>query len=210
MMQQINLYRPIFRKQEKKFSAVAMLQAGAAIFAGVVVIYGLMWWQVQGLRVELEQAEKQLAASTKRLNEATRTLAPNAKSKLLADEVAELEKQVAARLHLREVLNRDLFSNRNGYSGFFVALARQHVPGVWLTGIEIAGAGEYMHLAGRTTDPALVPRYVQRLSAEPVIAGREFEVFVMSRPPAQDGRGQAAYVEFQLRSVAARNTEPPR
>ncbi len=54
-MQQINLYRPIFRKQEKKFSALAMLQAGGAIAVGIAIIYGLIWWQVRDLREEMRQ-----------------------------------------------------------------------------------------------------------------------------------------------------------
>ncbi len=202
MMQQINLYRPIFRKQEKKFSALAMLQAGVAILAGVAVIYGLMWWQVRDLRTEVQQANRQLAASTKRLEEATKKFGPGAKSKLLEDEVANLEQQVATRLRLRDVLTRGLFSNTSGYSDFFLAFARQHVPGVWLTGFDIVGAGERMRLQGRTMDPVQVPRYVQRLAREPAIAGKEFQVFVMSRPPEKDGRtAESPYVEFLLRTA---------
>ena len=36
--QQINLYQPIFRKQEKKFSTTAMLQAAGLVLAGIVLI----------------------------------------------------------------------------------------------------------------------------------------------------------------------------
>lgn len=206
--QQINLYRPIFRKQEKKFSALAMLQAGGAIVAGVVVIYGLMAWHVRDLRVEVQQADKQLTASTKRLDDATRKFGPGAKSKLLEDEVANLEKQVASRLRLRDVLNRGLFSNTGGYSDFFVALSRQHMPGVWLTAFDITGAGEHVRLQGRTTDPAQVPRYVQRLAGEPAVAGKEFQVFVLSRPQGKDGTADSPYVEFLLRTAPKEPGKP--
>ena len=205
MMQQINLYRPIFRKQEKKFSALAMSQAGAAIAVGIAIIYGLLWWQVRDLRQELRQTDARLAASTKRLDDATRQFGPGAKSKLLEDQVADLEKQIAARLRVRDLLGRGLFSNTTGYSDFFVAFARQHISGIWLTGFDITGAGENMRLQGRTNDPALVPRYVQRLSAEQALAGKEFQVFTLSRPPEKDGAIAVPYVDFLFRTASAKD-----
>jgi hypothetical protein len=202
VIQQINLYRPIFRKQEKKFSAMAMLQAGGAILAGVVVILGLMMWQVHGLRQEVTQADKQLAIATKRLDDASKNFGPGAKSKPLEDEVASLEKQIAARLRVRDLMTSGLFSNTSGYSNYFVAFARQHVSGIWLTGFDITGAGEDMRLQGRTINPAQVPRYMQRLSGEQVLAGREFQVFVMSRPAKKDGQPEEPYVEFLFKTAA--------
>lgn len=200
MSQQINLYRPIFRKQEKKFSARAMLQAGAAIAGGVVVIYGLLAWQVAALREDARQVERQLAASQKRLQDVTQKLGPGAKSQLLADEVTRLEKQVAARLRVQEILRQGIFTNARGYSDFLEAFARQHVPGVWLTGFDITGAGENLRLSGRTTDPAKVPRYVQRLSGEQALTGKEFQVFVLSRPDKKNGAENGAYVDFIFRT----------
>jgi len=204
--QQINLYRPIFRKQEKKFSTLAMLQAGGAIAAGVVVLYTFLLWQLAGARSELQQTEKQLAAATKRLSEASQKFGPGAKSQSLEDEVTRLEKQVAARLQVRDLLSRGFFSNTTGFSEFFVAFARQHVSGIWLTGFDITGAGENMRLQGRTIDPAQVPRYVQRLSAERPLAGKEFQVFTMSRPDKKDGETQP-YVEFLFRTALAKEPE---
>lgn len=204
MKQQVNLYRPIFRKQEKKFSALAMLQAGAAIFVGVAIIYALLYWHVHGLRHELAQTERYLAASSKRLHDVSRQLAPSAKSQLLEQEVARLERQVAGRLRVQDLLARGLFSNTTGYSEFFVAFARQHVSGVWLTGFDITGAGEDMRLQGRATDPAQVPRYVQRLSAEPALAGKEFKVFVLSRPEKTGGAANEPYVEFLFKTGASK------
>lgn len=205
MMQQINLYHPIFRKQEKKFSALAMAQAGGAILAGVIVIYGVMWWQVHGMRRDLAQTDRQLAVATKRFEETTQKLSPGAQGKTLEDKISSLEKQIAERVRVRDILNRGLFSNTTGYSNFFLAFARQHVAGMWLTGFGITGAGEDMRLQGRTTDPAQVPRYVQRLAAEQVLAGREFQVFVMSQPEKKDGQSaEAPYIEFLFKTAASK------
>lgn len=201
MMQQINLYRPIFRKQEKKFSSLAMTQASAAILVGIIIIYGLMYWQVYSLRDDLKQADQRLIAANRQLDDATRKLGATAPGKTIDEEIAQLQKQIASRLHVRDVLARGLFSNTTGYSDFFVAFARHHVPGMWLTGFSITGAGEDMRLQGRTTDPAQVPRYMQRLSREERLAGREFQVFTMSRPEKKPGETTApSHIEFLLRT----------
>lgn len=195
MSQQINLYRPIFRKQEKKFSALAMAQAGGLMVLGIVALYGVLVWQVQSARNELARAERQHAEVSARLQDVTQKFGPRVPTQLLVDRVAKLEQDIAARQRVHLVLKRDLFTNTRGYSDYFLAFSRQHVPGVWLTGFSITGAGEDMKLQGRTSDPVQVPRYVQRLSAENSLAGKEFQVFVLKR---DKGR----YSDFTFQTVS--------
>lgn len=206
MMQQINLYHPIFRKQEKKFSSVAMVQGGAILVAGIIAIYLVMWWQVHTMRSDVAQMDRTLATANKRLTEVTQKLVPGAAQGVTFEEqVAQLEKKIASRQRVSDVLNRGLFSNTTGYSNFFVAFARQHVPGIWLTGFDITGAGENMRLEGRTTDPAQVARYVQRLAAEEILVGKEFQVFVMSRPEKKEGQAaEPSYINFMFRTSASK------
>ncbi len=202
MMQQINLYHPIFRRQKKKFSALAMVQAGVAILAGVALIHGMMWWQMRGTAEEVNNTDKQLISANKRLEETNQKLGTGVPTQTLDDQITKLEVQVAERLRIRDVLNRGLFSNTTGYSDFLTAFARQHVSGVWLTGFGITGSGEDMRLQGRTTDPAQVPRYMQKLAAEKVMVGKEFQVFVMSRPEKKENQVmETSYVEFLFKTA---------
>ena len=53
MIQQVNLFHPIFRKQQKKFSAKAMLQAGVAVLAGIGLMYALTWWRLDVLQRQM-------------------------------------------------------------------------------------------------------------------------------------------------------------
>lgn len=199
MSQQINLYQPIFRKQQKKFSATAMLQATGAVAGGITLIAAYTLWQVSGLRTELRQTERQLATATKRAEDILRTLGQQPMARTMEEETADLERRIAEREKVREILRRGIFSNTEGFSGYLTAFARQHVAGVWLTGFDITGAAEQMTLTGRASDPASVPRYLQRLSAEKRLAGIEFHVFQMNRPEAE-GRAPASYVEFLVKT----------
>jgi hypothetical protein len=200
--QQINLYQPIFRKQQKKFSATAMLQATAAVAGGIALMAAYTFWQVSELRAELRQAERQLAGAAKRAEDMSRTLGQQPKAQTIEQEVAELERKIAERGKVREILGRGVFSNTQGFSGYFAAFARQHLAGVWLTGFDIVGGAEQMTLAGRATEPSLVPRYLQRLSAEKRLSGIEFHVFQMNRP-GTEGKSPAAHVDFLVRTNPA-------
>ncbi len=193
MSQQINLYSPIFRKEQKRFSAVAMLQASALMVCGVVIIYAFLLWQVSSLRTALKQADAQNISAAKRLEDITRFSATN--------EISQLEAQIAAREQIASLLKQGNFDNTRGYSDFFIALSRQHVPGAWLTAFSIAGAGEKMTLQGRSTAPDLVPQYIQRLSREKTLAGKEFHTFQMTRPETKQDGG-TPYVEFLVATGA--------
>lgn len=195
MSQQINLYRPVFRRQEKKFSATAMAQAGVAIVLGVVLIYGVMWWQLADMRGALRRAEQQHVAANLRLQETAQRLGTRVPKEGETDVVTRLEREVAALRQAQQTLNRNQFVSKGGYSDYFLALARRNMNGLWLTGVTISDAGESLTLEGRTIDAVNVPRYVQNLAGERVLAGKEFEVFVIS------GEKSGAELQFSLKTA---------
>lgn len=202
MSQQINLYQPIFRKEEKKFSSVAMLQSVGLVALGVAALYAYMGWQTGTLRDELTRVEQSHAAAGKRLVDATEKFGRRTGPSSLDNEIARLEGEIVAKQRMQEILQRGLFSNTSGFSDYFVSLARQSVPGVWLTGFDITGAAEQMSLAGRTTDPELVPRYMQKLSSEKPLSGIAFRAFQMNRPEPNPKEPDTMFVEFQARTAA--------
>lgn len=205
MSQQINLYQPIFRKQEKKFSTTAMLQAAGLVLAGIVLMYGYMQWQVNLLRTEIKQSDQKLAAVTKQHESAGEKFGAPKTSASLDSDIQRLEQQIAAKQSIQEILQRGIFSNTRGFSEYFISLARQHIPGIWLTGFTIVGNAEGMSLAGRSNNPELVPRYLQKLSTEATLTGIDFRVFQMNRPAADPKDSKAAdapYVEFQIKTAS--------
>jgi Tfp pilus assembly protein PilN len=178
VMQQINLYRPIFRKQEKKFSAVAMAQAGTALLLGIAGIYGIFAWQLGFARSDLRQAEKRHADVSAQLQSVTERFGGRVAQG--QSEAETLEKEIAARRQILQAMSHGSLGNNNGYSEYFMALARQRVDGVWITNVAISGAGEEITLKGRAIDGVRVPQLVQRLSNERALAGKQFELFMMT------------------------------
>jgi hypothetical protein len=203
MSQQINLFQPIFRKEQKKFSAKAMLQAGLLLLLGVGLLYGYSQWQVNSLRSELTRAEGRQMAAAKRLDEMSRKFGKRAKDRLLEREIARLEGVIAAKSRIKEILESGVFANTEGYSEYLMAFARQHVSGIWLTGFDIGGAGEKLTLEGRSIVPELVPQYMQRLASEDALSGIEFQVFRMERPEEEEKVRAPNYIEFLVTTADA-------
>lgn len=203
MSQQINLYQPPFRREKQSFTAGTMWRAAAAVAAGVAVLYGIALWQVSSGRGELRRIDTQYTALADRVEDLNRKVREREANQNLDRQIERAERDLAALHSVQQALADRVLANTRGYSDHLAALARQHVAGMWLTGFDIAGDGERMRLQGRTTDPALVLRYVQRLSTEESLAGAEFEVFQMSRPESEKGSGRPApYVEFLIRTAA--------
>ena len=210
MNQQVNLYHPIFRKQEKKFSATTMLQAGLIVLTGVVLMYGYAVWRTQALRAHQQEVSAQYTAALARLNEVSAKLPMRHANPRLEQQVRDLERRIESVQVIRNVARRDLFKGSAGYSDTLVALARQSTPGLWITGLTLSDAGDTVVLAGRTQTPELVPEYLQRLFGEQALAGQQFEIFQMTRPvrtPADESKHTEAilepYIDFEVRSKPA-------
>lgn len=190
MMQQINLYQPMFRKQRIVFSAVTMLQVG--IFFLLVFIslsaYQVLKiipykTQIAGLEKELSQLEVQVTA----LEAAQKS---KGKSKLLGSEIAKLGKELEQRERISKILSSRTFGNSAGFSAYLESFAKGHVEGTWLTNIEISQGGAALGLKGKTLSSELVPVYLQRLSEEKSLQGSSFNVMELARVEKKKGESE--------------------
>ena len=217
MSQQINLFNPIFLQQKKIFSSRTMAQALAVLVLGVAAMAAYGDMRVKSLQRQADAGATQLQQRQARLAAVTAEFPPRQKDPTLAGAVSEAERQLGALREVSGVLQRGELGNTRGYAEYFRALARQHVEGLWLTGITIHGAGNEIGVRGRALDAQAVPGYLTRLTREPVLQGKGFGSLQISEgakaaaPGAQAPAEPAApdvapYIEFSLQS----NSEAPR
>jgi hypothetical protein len=210
--QQINLFNPVFLQQKKIFSARTMAGALLVLFAGVAALnlYGNM--RLQSLQKQADLGAAQLAQKQARLASVATEFAPRQKNPAVDAELLEAERQLAALRDVSGVLERGELGNTQGYAEYFRALARQHVDGLWLTGVSITGAGIDIGVRGRALDPQRVPGYLNRLTSEPIMRGKAFGSLQIAQGAAgsriEDGKTAALpapyvaqYVEFSLSSA---------
>lgn len=195
-MQQINLYQSEFRKEKQTLNAAVLLNTVMVVCAVLVVVYGFKYWQVMQARQQLVQLQQEKTIEESLLAELKRTHKPLLKSQRLAEDIKQYESWVSIRQQAVNVLSEKRFGNTEGFAEHFTGLARQTINGLWLTGLHFSEGGSQLGMQGSALQPELVPRFLQRLSAEDVFTGTRFHSLLMSR---EDEKKQQ--VDFQLKSI---------
>jgi hypothetical protein len=192
--QQINLFNPIFLKQKKIFTALPMAEALGVIVLGALLLTWYAGRSVDELAQQAAAGKLLVAERERRLADANKQFAPRQKSPTLAAEVAQADAELAALHRVQDFLQQGTLGNSAGYAEYFRALARQNVPGLWLTGVGIVGAGTEIGVQGRAMQPTLIPQYIGRLKREPVMQGKTFASLDIARPEAAPVTATAAAV----------------
>jgi hypothetical protein len=205
--QQINLFNPIFLKQKKYFSAVAMVQALGLVLLGSILLVFYTKYQLGLLEREAISVSGQLVTVQSQLAKVTAEYAPRQNSKSFDDQIRAAETEVRSLQQVSDVLKNGELGNTKGYSEYLRAFSRQIVNGLWLTDISLVGAGNEIGIKGRTVNPALVPAYISRLKHEPSMQGKSFATLEMQVPQADPTKTDsgakpkaAGYIEFNLQS----------
>lgn len=193
LYQQVNLYQPIFRRQQRFFSAQSMLQSLAVIAIAFVTVYAYGRLQLNDLETEaallanredayvLQLASLDTSSSMSRRADIERSL-------------EDLNKSLESQQQLIDALDRAALGTATGFSAKLAALGRRHTAPLWLTALHLDGNTRSVELSGRSTNPDLVPRYLLGLGDEPALAGQRFDLFEIRRSETGEG------VEFQVSS----------
>jgi cell division protein FtsB len=192
-MQQINLYQPIFRREKKVFSALAMAQVAGAVLVMLLLAWAWGAWQAGRLTEDVAALKRQRDTQARQLEQLKQRYAVTTPSVALEQEKNRLAQMQAARADALRVLGSSVGGNRQGFSRHLAALARRPVPGVWFSSVQLDGGGARLALKGHALRPQLVPQWMQAIAAETEFAKREFEVFTLS--------GTAGRVDFELATM---------
>jgi Tfp pilus assembly protein PilN len=197
MRQQINLYQPILREEPKLFGARAALRAFAVVLVALAGLWGFGAYKLKRLEQTAQTLRELQAHQQESLANASTLSAARATPAELAARVKRAELEVTGRTRALALLRAGAAGRTTGFAARLEALARRHVDGVWIDHMALSGSTEAMALGGATFDPDLVPRYLQNLSQESVLAGARFDQLAIERPKEKSG----AQVRFKASSV---------
>jgi hypothetical protein len=205
MLQQVNLYEPIFREDHKLFSAITICVGLGAVAAGLAAITTFYWMHVVSLDRQLRDVHAQKSAQDKLIAEAKAIVEQAGSQQTIDDHLKAMAIELGRRQQaLRYLRGGDpgsdgtMHANR-GFVGRMTALARQQLDGVWLTGATFVSGSDGFELTGAAMSGALVPIYLGRLTNEPAIAGTRLQTIEIRQPKKSNG----AQVEFVVSSVAS-------
>jgi len=190
MHQQINLYQPVFRRQQKVFSAATLLQIGAAVLVLLLTLLGHAHWALADMQHTADALDEQVTGLNRQLG-ALEAANRTPDSTALADEIARLQDDIAQRNSLLEQFDRLVTRNEAGFAARFEALAQEHLPGLWLDGITVDNDNR-VELRGMTLDARLVPHYLQQLEQRNGLSEKPFETVSMTR--MESGAPQLQFV----------------
>lgn len=193
-MQQINLYQDVLKKKQNRFAPAQLLQYGLVAFGVLVVVSIVQTWQyyaAQGDIAELKSQQQQLLFQVQTISNELSAISDDT---LLKAAISKKEQELLNKQNVMQVLSGRQFGNIEGFANHLRGLSRQHIDGIWLTGLHIHSGGTRLNLSGSTYAPENVPKYLQNLAQEPGFRGLEFKTFLMER------KDKSSLVNFDIRS----------
>lgn len=194
-LQQVNLYRDELKTQKLNYSALMLLQLSIFFIVVFSAVAGFRAFQLQQLQSNLVVKQQEQKVVMANLQNLQAEFSKRKKDTTLTKRIVEKTKELSNKQKVLGILSQDEFGNTKGFIEHISGLARQRIEGLWLTQIRIAGGGTDVALHGTTSKPALLPKYLQRLSAEKAFAGTEFQSLLMQR---QDKKKQ--WLNFSLQN----------
>lgn len=193
--QQVNLYRDELRTRKLKYSAVMLVQLSIFIIVVFSAIAAFKSFQLQQQQKSFLANQGNQKIVMRELSKLQSELAKQVKDRTLIKKITQKTTELTNKQKVLGILSQDEFGNTNGFVEHISGLARQRMNGLWLTKIRIAAGGTDVALRGTTSKPTLLPKYLQRLSAEKIFVGTEFQSLLMSR---QEEKKQ--WLDFSLQN----------
>lgn len=198
MAQNVNLYTKRRKARAGLFSAPGVLAIVGALAAGGAALYALEESRIEQMRARTGSAAAEAQRLQRRLAEV-----PNP-SAALAAQVAAEERDVAALESIAARLSAGALGRAGGFSAHLRAFGRTTTDGVWLTGLKLDNAAGSISLEGRALEPARVPRYLEGLKRDPLLAGTAFAAIEIKSLDERANPPAAAVTQFRLQGAETR------
>lgn len=180
MKQEINLYKNAKVKAKYDLTSREVPWVLLAFFIFLFMLTTVRVYNHLMIKKELTNLSQKKEDQNVRLKQLSGQV-PEAKTR---DQlIADIKRYDDEKKEKEEVLGILIAAQSNkikGFSGYFDALARETVAGLWLTKFSFKDNGNTIAIEGKSLTPEAVPKLITKLSEEPVFQGKTFEVFQLS------------------------------
>ncbi|MDQ7049347.1 MAG: hypothetical protein Q9M92_07290 [Enterobacterales bacterium] len=176
--QYVDLYLPQYRPQPLEFGFNFAASVAALFFIGFLALGILENIEISSLQSKLKEVTKthnEVQASMLALQ---KRLQQQGKIKDLNKTIAIKQKELVAVKRLLVRVNSQATAKPVEYSKILKALSLLKSASLWLTKINLYPAS--ISLAGQTTQAKLIPRYISRMSKDPLLSS-QFEDLSIER-----------------------------
>ena len=183
MIQQVNFYRPAFKKQIQLFSAHAILGVVGVLVFVLLALTLVTMKQISDHEQLVQQKTQQKDQLNKQLEQAREKLKPREKNQLLVQQLREKRLAFSDIKKIKIMLDNVLAQSDSRFSGYFDGLARSRVNGLWLTQIKVGNSGQAMTLSGQAASGDLVPGLLLKLENQPAFINASFHTVQIQEDP---------------------------
>ncbi len=179
MTQQINLYKS-FQTSNQDSNLVEYLILGLLGLFLILLIYSsYLAYRVFDTEDQLATPEQQKTATELQLKQLQIQFPKKESNPLIAQELRQSQNDLNYLERIFSNLSDHDSDQSKGFQHYFLALARQNHPDVWLSHIRIQATPHRLELQGDTHNEASVAVFLDRLKREPAFQGKQFAKFMI-------------------------------
>ncbi|MGZ5050640.1 MAG: PilN domain-containing protein [Methylobacter sp.] len=180
MIQQVNLYKDILKQQNKAnvnphwlgLLAIVFLFAGFSAY---------LIWRLNDIDFQVQEQTKILAAQQALTSQLSAQIPKQEVDNHLVAEITQQQNMLAELRQAMQLLSGRLTDKSPGFSSYFLALANQSIPEIWLKTLYFNSQQQIINIEGSTFNPEKLPYFLQQLQKEPIFNGHTFAKLVMQK-----------------------------
>ncbi|MDP5240241.1 PilN domain-containing protein [Uliginosibacterium sp. 31-16] len=211
MKRQINLVNPALLPPKPFFQFRSMMLALGVLAAGLLLLGTFMLSRLGAYEAAAAQAQERLLAKQEQMKQQEKVLVRRQPDPQVATRLEGLRTEQEDLQRIDQALQADGLPGQGtdkaaNASAYLYELARQPLPNVWLTDIQLRGKD--ISLQGMASNAAAIPATLSLLNRLPAFQGQNFAAFEAGRKSltTADPAKPVEVLSFRLESAAARET----
>lgn len=174
MSQQINLLNPALIKQKNYVTPTNIVALLGVLLTGMLAYFFYESQALVKLEAERDALTKALAAVNTVRDELMANKTASNQNNVLTIQIEQLKEKQAMQKEVITTVNQNKSAQGSSYAGLMLALSKQSIDGLWITGLSIDQNAQHLSISGRTLNADLVPKFIARLRSEPALKGKTF------------------------------------
>jgi len=182
MIQQVNLYKDSLKQGQSSAPSINNYIYGLVAIIILLVTYSIFLFSaLNTTKSSIQLTKQQLTEAESKIQFLSVQYPKQQLNKLLPEEISHSQKKLSNLTQVINQLTDNTTDMTQGFSRYFIALARQSIPKVWITGISVNGDQHTIDIKGSTYQAENTAVFLQKLQNEKIFQGRTFAKLLITQ-----------------------------
>jgi len=189
MIQQVNLYKDSLKQGQSNVSSINNYIYGLVTIIILLIAYSIfLFSELNTTKNNLQLAKQQLTEAESKIQLLSIQYPKQQLNKLLPEEITHSKNKLNNLTQVINQLTDNTSDSTQGFSRYFIALARQSIPQVWITTISVNGDQHTIDIQGSTYQAENTAVFLQKLQNERIFKGRSFAKLIITQSDKKDNQ----------------------